>query len=97
MNYLATIVGAAIAAYAVRLGGFLMANIHLPTFAQRALKNAPVAIFAALVVLALPGQAGEGDIRLVAAIIAGLTFWRVRQLWAGLLVGMLCFWLLRML
>ncbi len=97
MSYLMIIIGAAFAAYAMRLGGFLIADMPLPDIAQRALKNAPIAIFAALAVLTLPGQSGEGDIRFVAALIAGITFWRVRQLWAGLLAGMLCFWLLRML
>lgn len=86
----------ALVTYGSRLVGLSLAKVSLPPFWTRFLQFVPVAVFAALVVPALP-SAGETPIRLVAAGIAALVLWRVRSLWFGLLVGMVVFWGLRAL
>lgn len=82
--------------YGPRLLGLSLSSLELPPFWLRFLGFVPVAVFAALVVPALPSP-GETTIRLVAAAVAALVFWRVRSLWFGLLVGMAVFWGLRAL
>lgn len=86
----------AAATYGPRLLGLSLARLTLPPFWGRFLNFVPVAVFAALVVPALP-RGEETPVRLVAALLATLVFWRVRSLWLGLLVGMAAFWALRAL
>ena len=89
-----TILLMAFVTYGPRLLGLSLAKISLPPFWTRFLQFVPVAVFAALVVPALP-KAGETPLRLIAAGVAALVLWRVRSLWFGLLVGMAVFWGLR--
>lgn len=91
-----TIMLMAVVTYGPRLLGLSLSGLELPPFWLRLLGFVPVAVFAALVVPALP-SAGETPVRLVAAAVAALIFWRVRLLWLGLLVGMAVFWGLRAL
>lgn len=91
-----TILLMALVTYLPRLAGLSLAKITLPPFWTRFLQFVPVAVFAALVVPALPGG-DETPIRLIAAGVAALVLWRVRSLWLGLLVGMVVFWGLRAL
>lgn len=91
-----TIVLMALVTYLPRLAGLSLASFVLPPFWTRFLRFVPIAVFAALVVPALP-NADETPIRLVAATVAAFVFWRVRSLWLGLLVGMVVFWGLRAL
>ena len=87
----------ALVTYGPRLLGFVLAGRELSEFWRRFLHFVPVAAFAALTAPALLGSRGEGDIRLLAAALAGLVLWRVRSFWLGILVGMASFWLLRAL
>ena len=80
--------------YGPRLLGLSLSRATLPPFWTRFLQFVPVAVFAALVVPALP-KAGETPVRLIAAGVAALVLWRVRSLWLGLLVGLAVFWGLR--
>jgi branched-subunit amino acid transport protein len=96
MNQLALIAAMALTAYGVRVSGFYLSRVPLPPALQRALGSVPLAVMAALLVVSLPGQAGEGDIRLLATIGAGLALWWARRAWVGLLVGVGLFWLLRL-
>ena len=91
-----TIVLMALVTYGPRLLGLSLSGLELPPFWLRFLGFVPVAVFAALVVPALP-SGGETPIRLVAAVFATLVFWRAQSLWLGLLVGMAVFWGLRAL
>ena len=91
-----TILLMALVTYGPRLLGLSLAKVSLPPFWTRFLQFVPVAVFAALIVPALPSS-GETPIRLVAAGIAALVLWRVQSLWFGLLVGMVVFWGLRAL
>lgn len=91
-----TILLMAAVTYGPRLLGLSLSRLELPPFWLRFLEFVPVAVFAALVVPALPNE-GETSIRLVAAGVAALVLWRVRSLWLGLLVGMTVFWGLRVL
>ncbi len=91
-----TILLMALVTYGPRLIGLSLAKVALPPFWTRFLQFVPVAVFAALIVPALPSP-GETPIRLVAAGVAALTLWRMQSLWFGLLVGMVVFWGLRTL
>lgn len=77
-----------------RLAG-LSLRAQPPPFWSRFLRFVPVAVFAALVAPALPGDRGEWPQRLVAAALAALATWRTRQLWVGLAAGLAAFWALR--
>lgn len=92
-----TILFMALVTYGPRLLGFSLSRRDVSGFWLRFLNFVPIAVFAALVVPALPGGRGELDIRVVAAGLAGLVMWRVRSLWLGIAVGMTAFWLLRLL
>ncbi len=92
----ATILLMAAATYGPRLLGLSLSGLALPPFWLRFLRFVPVAVFAALIVPALP-SAGETPVRLVAALVAALVFWRARSLWLGLSVGLAVFWGLRAL
>jgi branched-subunit amino acid transport protein len=94
MSALPTVLGMSLVTYSTRLAG-LWLRVRPPPFWARVLRFVPTAVFAALVVPALPGPQGWEAARLVAAGAAGLAAWRVRQLWAGLAVGMGVYWLLR--
>lgn len=95
MNVL-TIVLMALVTYGPRLLGVSLPRLELPPFWSRFLQFVPVAVFAALVVPALP-SGDETGVRLIAAAVAAFVLWRVRSLWLGLLVGMVVFWGLRAL
>src|SRR4030095_7511986 len=97
MNHLALIAAMALTAYGVRVSGFFLSRVPLPLSLQRALSSVPMAVFAALIVVSLPGQAGEGDIRLLATVGASLALWWAKRPWVGLLVVMGLFWLLRII
>ena len=87
----------ALVTYGPRLAGFALSGVRLPSFWLRFLHFVPITVFAVLVVPALPGNESEVGIRLVAATLAALALWRVKQLWLGIAVGMGAFWLLRAL
>lgn len=73
---------------------------ELPEPVRRALRYVAPAAFAAIVaprVLGTDGLAGlaSPDPKLLAAVLAGLFMWRVKNMAAMLVVGMVAFWLLR--
>jgi branched-subunit amino acid transport protein len=96
MNRFLIILGMAVVTYVPRLGGIALNVAQIPPFWRRFLRYIPISVFAALIVPALPGEQGEVLIRLVAASMAGLVTWRTQQMWAGILVGMGAFWILRL-
>jgi branched-subunit amino acid transport protein len=95
MTFWPTVAGMLVVTFGSRLLG-LGLRTQLPPFWRRFLHFVPIAVFAALVTPSLAGARGEGEIRIVAAALAGLAAWRTRQLWVAIAVGMLAFWLLRL-
>lgn len=95
MSVTLTIILMALVTYGPRLAGFALSGRRVSGFWLRFLRFVPVSVFAALIVPALPGDSGEAGIRLIAAALAALALWRVKQLWLGIAVGMGVFWLLR--
>jgi len=96
VNTLLIILGMALVTYGPRLLGLALSGREPPPFWGRFLRFVPVSVFAALIVPALPGEGGL-VVRLLAAALCALALWRTRSLWLGLTVGMVAFWLLRML
>jgi branched-subunit amino acid transport protein len=95
MTFWPTVVGMLAVTYGSRYVG-LAVSPRLPPFWLRFLRFVPIAVFAALVAPSLQGARGEGEIRIVAAVIAAVAAWRTRQLWVAIVVGMTAFWLLRL-
>jgi branched-subunit amino acid transport protein len=73
----------------------LALRTELPAFWVRFLHFVPISVFAALVAPSLEGDMGEGEIRVAAAVVAGLAAWRTKSLGLSIAAGMLAFWLLR--
>ncbi len=94
MSFWLTTCGMVAVTFGSRFAGLALRAEPGP-FWQRFLHFVPIAVFAALVTPPLAGGSGEGEIRLVAAVLAALAAWRTKQLWIALAVGMATFWLLR--
>lgn len=92
-----TIAGMALVTFALR-GSFLLAadRTTLRPFVQRALRYVPPAVLAAIVAPALAQPSGVGlgpvDLRLFAALVAGVVAWRTRSILATFGSGMLTLW-----
>jgi branched-subunit amino acid transport protein len=95
MTFWLTVAGMLAVTFGSRYAGLAL-RVELPAFWVRFLHFVPIAVFAALVTPSLGGTQGESEIRLVAALAAGLAAWRTRQLWVAMAVGMGVFWLLRL-
>lgn len=80
--------------FATRYVGLRLSGSTLSPFWRAFLRFVPVSVFAALIV---PSSVNAPDwpVRLVALALAGVALWRVQALWAGLLLGMGAYWLLR--
>lgn len=96
MTFWLTVAGMLAVTFGSRVVGLTM-RTELPLFWLRFLHFVPIAVFAALVTPSLEGPRGEGEIRIVAAVVAALMAWRTRNLGIALAVGMTTFWLLRWL
>jgi branched-subunit amino acid transport protein len=92
-----TILLMALVTYLPRLAGFVLSGREVSPFWLRFFRFVPISVFAALIFPALPGSSGEGSIRVLAATLAALAIWRLKNLWVGIVVGMSAFWLLRIL
>jgi len=94
MTFWLTVLGMLAVTFGSRFAGLAL-RTELPDFWVRFLHFVPIAVFAALVTPSVEGGFGEGEIRLSAAVAAGLVAWRTANLGLALAVGMLAFWLLR--
>ncbi len=94
MTFWLTAAGMVAVTFGSRYAGLALRS-ELPAFWVRFLHFVPIAVFAALVTPSLEGAMGEGEIRLVGAVVAGLAAWRTRNLGVSIAAGMLAFWLLR--
>jgi branched-subunit amino acid transport protein len=95
VNPTLTILLMALATFLPRLAGFSLAGRQVPRFWLRFLRFVPISVFAVLIVPSLPGAGGLFP-RLVAAAVAVLLMWRLRNLAVGLIGGLVAFWLLRL-
>lgn len=96
MTFWATVAGMLAVTFGSRYAGLAL-RTELPAFWVRFLHFVPIAVFAALVTPSLAGDRNEWQIRLVAAGLAAVAAWRTKQLWAAIAVGMIAFWLLRLI
>lgn len=90
------ILAMAAAVFALRLTGFLLADVAIPPAWERALGFLPVAVLTALVVSSLDGGGENGAARLIAAAGAGVIAYLSRRMWACILGGLAVYWLLRL-
>jgi branched-subunit amino acid transport protein len=86
--------GMLVVTFGSRYAGLAL-RTELPAFWVRFLHFVPISVFAALVAPSLEGDMGEGEIRVAAAVVAGLAAWRTKSLGLSIAAGMLAFWLLR--
>lgn len=96
MTFWATVAGMLAVTFGSRYAGLAL-RADLPVFWVRCLHFVPIAVFAALVTPSLEGGQGEWEIRLATAGLATVAAWRTKQLWVAIAVGMIAFWLLRLL
>lgn len=94
MIFWLTLAGMVAVTFGSRYAG-LARRTDLPDFWLRFLHFVPIAVFAALVTPSLQGGLGEGEIRVIAAVVAGFAAWRTSQLWVAIVVGVAVFGLLR--
>ena len=88
MSMYGLIVAMAIAVYALRITGFLLADVSLPPAWGQALGFVPVATLTALVVAHLSGPADDRLSRLVAAVGAGIAARYTGRAWLCIVVGL---------
>ena len=91
------IVGMAVVTYLTRAPMMLLLRGELPAWLTRWLKYVPIAVFTALVVPAFAAPRGvpELQINLLVGLVAAVVVWRTRQMYFGIVAGLLVFWLLR--
>ena len=79
----------------------LFARREMPPLLARALRHVPAAMLTAIVVPAIvfaaPGELalGAGNVKLIAALVAGVVAWRWRNTLLTIAVGMGALWLLQ--
>lgn len=79
----------------------LFARREMPALLARALRHVPAAMLTAIVVPAIvftaPGalSLGAGNVKLIAALVAGVVAWRWRNTLLTICVGMVALWLLQ--
>ncbi len=95
MGTWALIVVCGLATYSTRIVGLLLAQRQLSPLFVRFLDYVPIAVFAAIIAPSLGVGTSELYPRIGGALIASFAIWRTRQLWVGLLVGMLVFWAIK--
>jgi branched-subunit amino acid transport protein len=95
MANIGMIIAAALATYGTRLAGFGLSQRTIPPLVNRFLTYVPVAVFAALIAPELGLSNDQWPARLLGIAAASLAVWKSRQLWAGLVAGMVVFWLVR--
>ncbi len=95
MNIYGLIVAMAVAVYALRLAGFLLADVSIPPAWERALGFVPIAALTALVAASLVGSPDERTLRLLTAVCAGLAARYTGRAWVCIVVGIAVYGFLR--
>lgn len=93
------IAGMALVTYLTRAPLLVLLRGDLPEWLMRWLRFVPIAVFAALVVPAFvaPLRRPEVSGRLLIGLAAAIVAWRVRQVYAAIVAGLLVFGALRFL
>ena len=89
------IAGMALVLAALRLGGFLLADLTVPPAWEEALAFVPVATLTALIASALVARPAELPPRLLAAIAAAAVAALSRRAWLCIVAGFAAYLLLR--
>ena len=97
MNALWTILAMAAGLYALRISGFLLADLPVPERWTRFFGFVPIATLTALIVSSIAGRTDQSVIRIVAALGAALVVWRTRRMWLCIVTGMGFYWILRLI
>ncbi len=97
MNMVGLILVMAMAVYTLRIVGFLLADVAMPSAWEQALSFVPVATLTALVAACLSGSPDNRPIRLVAAVSAGVAARYTGRAWVCIVVGMSVYGLLSLL
>jgi branched-subunit amino acid transport protein len=94
----ATIAGMALVTYLTRAPMMILLRGELPAWLRRWLQFVPIAIFAALVIPPFVAPQGRIELNwgLAAGIVGALVAWRTRQVYAVIVVGLIVFWLGRL-
>ena len=95
IDHLGIILASALVTYGTRYAGFALDQGSFTPGFGRFLAYIPIAVFAALIAPDLGIGTTELPARLLGITVASLAVWLTRQLWAGLAVGMVVFWLAR--
>ena len=88
MSMYGLIIAMAIAVYALRITGFLLATVSLPSAWEQVLGFVPVATLTALVVAHLSSSADDRSSRLVAVVCAGIAGRYTGRVWVCIVVGL---------
>ena len=96
MTTLVVVIVMAACVFAVRLSGFIAANISIPPGWERTLGYVPIATLTALVVASLAGREDDLSLGIVAAALAAGISYLTRRTWACIAGGMLVYWLLQL-
>jgi branched-subunit amino acid transport protein len=96
MTALWAILAMAAGLYALRISGFLLADVPVPEGWTRVFGFVPIATLTALIVSSLAGRPDQAAIRLLAALGAALVVWRTRRMWLCIVTGMGFYWILRL-
>jgi branched-subunit amino acid transport protein len=94
MNTLMLILVMAACVYAIRLGGFALAQATIPAGWELTLGYVPIATLTALVVASLAGRDERLPQGIVAAALAVVISRLTRRTWACIAGGMAVYWLL---
>ena len=91
------IVGMALVTYLTRAPMMLLLRGELPAWLRRWLSYVPIAVFTALILpsFAAPRGIPELQSNLLVGLVAALVVWRTQQMYLGILLGLITFWLVR--
>lgn len=97
MTALWAILAMAAGLYALRISGFLLADLPVPEQWTRLFGFVPIATLTALIVSSIAGRPDQATIRILAALGAALVVWRTRRMWLCIVAGMGFYWILRLI
>ena len=94
MNAVWSILAMGAGVFALRLSGLVARDVAIPPAWERTLGFVPVALLSALIVANLTAGT-EADLKLAAAVLAGLVAYRTGRMWACILSGTVVYGALR--
>lgn len=93
------ILGMALVTYLTRAPMMLLLRGELPGWLRRWLQYVPIAVFTALIVptFVAPNGVPELHVNLAVGLVAAVVVWRTRQIYVGIIAGLIVFWVLHAL